>query len=110
MSQAVRDRVKDEVPCRQVDKIAVKGKNEGVSVFTARLSLTSAEAKAWPIHEEAVAKYYARDFKAASDGFREVLSIIEDDYLASLYLDRARELARNPPPPEWDGVEKLTEK
>ncbi len=110
ITQAVRDRVKDEVPCRQVDKIAVKGKREGVSVFTARLSLTGAEAKAWPIHEEAVAKYYRRDFKAASEGFREVLSILEDDFLASLYLDRARELSRNPPPPEWDGVEVLTEK
>jgi len=110
ITQAVRDRVMDEIPCRQVDKIAVKGKSEGVSVFTARLSLTPAESKAWPIHEEAVAKYYGRDFRAASDGFREVLSILEDDYLASLYLDRARELSRNPPPPEWDGVERLTEK
>lgn len=110
MSQAVRDRVKDEVPCRQVDKIAVKGKREGVSVFTARLSLTSAEEKAWPIHENAVSMYYARDFKAAAEGFREVLSILPDDYLATLYLDRARRLSANPPPPDWDGVEVLTEK
>jgi len=110
MSQAVRDRVKDQIRCRQVDKIAVKGKSQGVSVYTARSMLTPEELKAWPIHDEAVAKYYDRDFKAASEGFREVLSILPEDYPATLYLDRARELSRKPPAPDWDGVEVLTEK
>jgi adenylate cyclase len=110
MSKAVRDRVQEQVPCRQVDKIAVKGKSEGVCVYTARSSLTTQEQKAWPIHEDAVAKYYAREFPAAIEGFREVLSILADDYPASLYLERAQNFLRRPPPPEWDGVEVLTEK
>jgi adenylate cyclase len=110
MSQAVRDRVKDEVSCRQVDKIAVKGKSEGVSVFTARSMLTPEESKAWPIHEKAVAAYYDRDFRSASELFREVLSILPEDYPATIYLDRAREYSRKPPASDWDGVEVLTEK
>ncbi len=110
MSKAVRDRVQEQVPCRQVDKIAVKGKTEGVCVYTARSTLTAQEQKAWPIHEDAAAKYYAREFPAAIEGFREVLSILKDDYPASLYLERAQNFMRQPPPPEWDGVEVLTEK
>jgi adenylate cyclase len=110
MSQAVRDRVKDEIRCRQVDKIAVKGKSEGVSVYTARSMLTPEELKAWPIHEEALARYYARDFRAASELFREVLSMLPEDYPATLYLDRSREYSRKAPAPDWDGVEVLTEK
>jgi adenylate cyclase len=110
MAQSVRDRVAGAVSCRQVDKIAVKGKSEGVSVFTARSMLTPAEQKAWPVHEEAVARYYARDFSAASEGFAQVLSLLPEDFPAENYLERSRAYARTPPPEVWDGVEVLTEK
>jgi class 3 adenylate cyclase len=110
MSRSVRDRVADKVHCRQVDTIAVKGKSEGVSVFTARSMLTPDEKKAWDIHAEAVDKYYARDFTAAADGFRDVLGILPEDYPASIYLERAEKFIVSPPSAEWDGVEVLTEK
>jgi adenylate cyclase len=110
MSQAVRDRVKDKVQCRQVDKIAVKGKSEGVCVFTARAALSPEEAGAWPIHEEAIARYYRREFASAAEGFREVLSVLSDDEPASIFLKRALDYSRAPPPSDWDGVEVLTDK
>jgi class 3 adenylate cyclase/HAMP domain-containing protein len=110
MSQAVRDRVVDHIHCRQVDKIAVKGKNEGISVYTARSTLSPAEDKAWGIHEEAVKKYYSREFAAAAEGFREVGALLPGDYPASIYLERANIYAHSPPPDGWDGVEVLTEK
>ena len=110
MSQSVRDRVKDQVHCRQVDRIAVKGKKEGVSVFTARSMLSPEESKAWAVHEKAVEKYYSRDFSAASTLFREVLELLPDDSPASIYLERSAEFSRAPPPSDWDGVEVLTEK
>jgi adenylate cyclase len=110
MSQSVRDRVADKVSCRQVDKITVKGKSEGISVYTARSMLAPDESKAWAMHAEAVAKYYARDFRAASEGFREVLALLPDDFPAANYLERAEGFLRSPPPAEWDGVEVLTEK
>jgi adenylate cyclase len=110
MSQSVRDRVKDNVHCRQVDRIAVKGKKEGINVFTARSMLSPDESKAWALHEEAVEKYYVKDFRAASSLFREVLELLPDDSPASIYLERSSEYSRTPPPPAWDGVEVLTEK
>jgi adenylate cyclase len=110
MSQSVKDRVAGEVRCRQVDRIAVKGKSEGISVYTARSMLTPAEDKGWSIHEEAVAKYYARDFRLAADLFREVLSLLPEDSPAEIYLERAEAFARSPPEEAWDGVEVLTEK
>lgn len=110
MSQAVRDRVKDQVRCRQVDRIAVKGKSEGVNVYTARSMLTPGEAKAWAIHDESVRKYYSRDFTAAGEGFGEVLALLPEDSPAAIYLERAKKYSSSPPPAEWDGVEVLTEK
>ncbi|MGA2545056.1 MAG: adenylate/guanylate cyclase domain-containing protein [Rectinemataceae bacterium] len=110
MSQAVRDRVADQIRCRQVDKIAVKGKSEGISVYTARSALSPAENKAWEIHEETLKKYYARQFAAAIEGFQEVATLLPGDYPAAIYLERAKTFAHSPPPDGWDGVEVLTEK
>jgi adenylate cyclase len=110
MSQDVKDRVADTIRCRQVDIIAVKGKTKGVSVFTARTMLTPQEDKAWAIHDEAVGKYYSRDFGAAAQGFREVLALLPEDYPASIYLERSKAFASAAPPEGWDGVEVLTEK
>jgi class 3 adenylate cyclase/HAMP domain-containing protein len=110
MSKAVRDLVADQIRCRQVDKIAVKGKSEGISVFTARTMLSPPENKAWVIHEEAVKQYYSRDFASAAEGFREVISILPEDYPAAIYQERAKTFIHSPPPAGWDGVEVLTEK
>ncbi len=110
MSQDVRDRVGDRVRTRQVDIIAVKGKSKGVKVYTARTMLTPAEERGWALHEKAVDRYYSMDFKIAAQGFREVLDLLPEDYPASIYLERARGFAKNPPPEGWDGVEVLTEK
>jgi adenylate cyclase len=110
ISHDVYERVREGIRCRIVAKIQVKGKTEGVKVYTARSMLTPDETKAWAVHEEAVAKYYARDFRAASEGFGEVLALLPDDFPASHYLESAKLYARTPPPADWDGVEVLTEK
>jgi class 3 adenylate cyclase/HAMP domain-containing protein len=110
ISQSVRDRVQDRIPCRQVDCVAVKGKSEGVRIYTARASLTPSEQKAWAVHAEAVRAYYSRDFKTAAQAFREVLNLLPGDQPASLYLERSMAFSRSAPGPEWDGVEVLTEK
>jgi class 3 adenylate cyclase/HAMP domain-containing protein len=110
LSQAVCDRVKGHVLCRQVDRIAVKGKSEGVNVYTARSMLGPEESKAWGLHAKAVDIYYKRDFSAAAELFREVHELLPDDYPASIYLERAKDYERTPPPSDWDGVEVLTEK
>jgi class 3 adenylate cyclase/HAMP domain-containing protein len=110
VSQDVYDRVKDSVRCRQIDRIQVKGKTEGVSVYTARSALAPAEEKAWAIHADAMSAYYRRDFPASAKGFREILSILPDDYPASILLGRSEAYEKTPPPADWDGVEVLTEK
>ncbi len=110
MSQSVRDRVAGTVTCRQVDTVAVKGKTEGVRIYTARTRLGPDETRAWPIHAEALAAYYSRDFTRAADGFREVLDLLPEDRPAALFLDRSLGFSRAAPGPGWDGVEILTEK
>ena len=79
-------------------------------MFTARTMLSPPESKAWLIHDEAVKQYYSRDFASAAEGFREVISLLPEDYPAVIYLERAKSFIHSPPPNGWDGVEVLTEK
>jgi len=111
ISESVYSRVKSSVPCRLLDTVAVKGKTRGVRIYTARRKLTEAEARAWPLHEEAMIQYYARRFEEASKGFRAVTNILGADDFASVSLcERCIEYAKAPPPTEWNGVEVMHEK
>jgi len=109
-SEYVYDHVKGKVPCRMVDKVAVKGKTQGVPILTARREISKTEAEAWKIHEEAVELYYRRSFSRAAELFDKILSLLPKDDIARQYMERCQRYAKNPPPADWDGVEVMTEK
>lgn len=110
ISGAIYQRVKNELPCRLVDYVAVKGKKVGVRIYTARSEVAGSEAEAWAFHEKALERYFSRDFQGASELLRKVLELLPGDVPAELFLERCRVYASAPPPPDWDGVEVLTEK
>jgi class 3 adenylate cyclase/HAMP domain-containing protein len=109
-SEYVYEHIQGKIPCRMVDKVAVKGKTQGVPILTARRELTKAEAEAWKIHEEAVNLYYRRSFTRSAELFEKILTILPEDDISRQYLERCQRYAKNPPPAEWDGVEVMTEK
>ena len=90
---------------RLLDTVAVKGKTKGVRIFTVKKTLTSAEQKIWPIHNQGMKLYYNRSFNEAAEKFREVLSIIPGDFNADNLFKRCTEYAAEPPPENWNGVE-----
>lgn len=110
-SEFLYDKVRDEFPCRILDLVAVKGKTKGVRIYTARRSVTPVEAKAWAVHEEAMAMYLARRFREASIMFRSVTDELgPDDYASAMMAERCGRYAVEPPPDDWDGVEVLHSK
>jgi class 3 adenylate cyclase len=105
ISEGLQTRVKEKVPFRLIDRVAVKGKSQGVKIYTARRQLADAEAEAWAMHNEAMEMYYpGRDFQAAAERFQQVQRILPQDYAAQLLESRCREFLQNPPPKDWDGV------
>ncbi len=110
VTDSVKELVCKEVPCRVVDRVAVKGKTQGVPIHTVRLSVSGAEAEAWKIHEDAVDRYYRRDFAGSAALFKRILEVLPEDFPAQQYLERAEVYLRTPPPEDWDGVEVMTEK
>ncbi|HEX4620294.1 MAG TPA: adenylate/guanylate cyclase domain-containing protein, partial [Myxococcaceae bacterium] len=101
------------VLARPVDVVAVKGKARGVKVY--ELLAVHDEARA-PLPElarrsgAALDAYLKRDFATAAEHWRAVLALRPTDQAAKVMLTRNDELARVPPPPEWNGVHQAREK
>jgi len=95
---------------RALDTVAVKGKTKGVKIYTVKRSLTTAEAAAWPVHNQGMELYYRRSFREAADKFREVYRLLAKDPNAENLYRRCAEYATNQPPAGWDGVEVMKTK
>jgi len=98
------------VPWRLIDSVAVKGKSKGVKIYTAKTRLSDAETEAWALHNGAMDRYYARDFKGAIDSFQKVQRILPQDDAVELMVNRCLDFLKDPPPQDWDGVEIMHEK
>jgi len=95
---------------RLLDTVAVKGKTKGVRIFTVKKTLSAAEQKAWPIHNQGMKLYYSRSFKEAADKFKEALGMMPGDFNAENLYNRCADYASNPPPENWNGVEVMKTK
>jgi adenylate cyclase len=105
ISESLHNKVEKDVPCRLLDSVAVKGRKQGIKVYTAKKSLDEREKEAWGRHELGMTEYYARNFTKAVGHFKEVLEILPGDDVARILMERSRAFEKNPPPEGWDGVE-----
>lgn len=95
---------------RLLDTVAVKGKTQGVKIFTLKKSLTPTEQKAWQLHNQGMKLYYGRSFTEAAQKFKETLSLLPKDFNAENLYNRCVDYAANPPPEGWNGVEVMKTK
>jgi adenylate cyclase len=96
---------------RTVDLLTVKGKTKPVEVF-ALISDRSVPPPAWlEKYQDAVKLYRGRQFAEAANQFEAVRKEIGGkDYLCEMYIERCEVYVEEPPPADWDGSFKLTEK
>jgi adenylate cyclase len=109
-SASLHRSVKDEFPCRLLDSVAVKGRKEGVKIYTTRRKLGAAEKEAWGLHNLGMAEYSAKNFSRAVGYFKDVLKILPGDTAATMLADRSQRYLKEPPPEDWDGTEVMTHK
>jgi adenylate cyclase len=110
ISESLYQKVKERVPCRLIDTVAVKGKARGVRIYTAKKSLNDQENQLWSVHNSAMDLFYHRDFQSALREFQRVLEVFPEDYAAAAMARQAQEYLRHPPPADWNGVTVMTEK
>jgi adenylate cyclase len=95
---------------RELDAIRVKGRREVVRIFEP-LGVAGEVAPHVQLraqaHGEGLARYRARDFAAAAEQFARIAG---DDPPAALFLARVRQLAQQPPGPDWEPVTAQEEK
>jgi adenylate cyclase len=108
--------VKDRFALLELDLLAVKGKAEGVRIFTPLGTIDLAASAAFKAvagrHAAMLMNYRAQDWDAAEAdiaGLRGVFDGAMDDYYA-IFAERIRVYRADPPGPGWDGVFRATTK
>ena len=110
ISESLHQKVHEEVPCRLIDTVAVKGRAKGVRIYAAKKTLTEEENKAWTLHNTAMDHYYRREFDQAIRYFQDVRKIFPEDYASKLLMERCNQFKVTPPAADWNGVEIMKEK
>jgi hypothetical protein len=110
ISETLHDKVKDSVPCRLLDSVAVKGKSKGVKIYSAKLKLEAGEREAWDTHNAAMEDYYGRRFGMAARKFEDVGRMLPNDFASKLLRDRCMLYEKDAPAKDWDGVEVMKSK
>ncbi len=111
ISESTYLQVKDNVAARLLDKVAVKGKKTGVTIYELRGFSPSShdEDEFLKEFESARILYEKGEFKSALRAFQKVLSLYPDDNPTKVYIERLKMLLREPPK-DWDGIFKATSK
>jgi len=99
---------------RRIDRVAVKGKDAAVSLFEVLDAedppRRAAKRATLPLLQQAMELYAQREFGAARTLFERIATMDPLDALPALFIERCLRYAGLPPPQDWHGVERLTQK
>jgi predicted ATPase/class 3 adenylate cyclase len=99
---------------RMLDRVAVKGKNTAVELYEV-IDAEAHERRAVKLKTReqlaaAMESYFAREFEAALAAFEQLSAEDAEDAVPPLFAERCSRHLETPPPPDWAGFEKLTQK
>ena len=112
ISDATRALLGPEFQTREIDNIVVVGKEQPVRVFEllSDRALEPQAARLRDAFEAGLAAYRRCDWGAADHAFAECLAIDSEDGPTRVFLARTAQLRDEPPPADWDGVWRLSNK
>jgi adenylate cyclase len=112
ISEYTYEGVKDELVCRELDSVRVKGKKLPVKILELicdRKDIGKHEAFL-RLFEEGLEKYKQARWDEAIAAFEKVLELRRDDPPSLLYIQRCKDLKECPPDQPWDCVFTMTKK
>ena len=112
ITETVWNKVQDTFVCRELDFIAVKGKQEPVRIFEILQEKDKAQAKLLHIKdlfEKGLAAYRRQNWKTAASLFTKNIELYHDGP-SEVFLQRVIYFNTNPPGKSWDGIFRATEK
>lgn len=111
-SEFTYNAVSDSMCCRELDMVRVKGKELPVKIYEL-LGQKKDENKFKALidnFEEGLMLYRASRWDEAIAAFQKALTVKPEDTASLLYIERCKNLKKNPPPSSWDGVFTMTKK
>ncbi len=109
VSEEVAKIVADEMHCRILDHVAVKGRRQGGAIYQLVCEADSATESQIVIanqHNEALKYYQDGQFEKANSSFEDILRSFPEDLPARALADRCLQLSKNPPK-NWSGFSPL---
>jgi adenylate cyclase len=107
LGEATKNQVGDKFELRQLDRVAVKGKTQGVNIYEllgVRGAVPVELLAARDQYEKALNHYFNREFQVAITGFEELLKAGPENKAALVLLSRSEELINQGLTKDWDGV------
>lgn len=112
LSEFTYEKVKDDMCCRELDAVRVKGKVKPVKIYELLGEKKDEPAgRAWmELFARGLALYREKQWDEAKAAFGAVLNLRPEDTVSIMYIDRCRNLKDQPPSEPWDGVFVMTKK
>jgi adenylate cyclase len=113
ISEYTKDKIGDEFLIRPLDRVRVVGIHTPLRLFellALKEKTAESELKAVDVWKQAIDLYEQKSFKDALNLLNSLLEKNPKDRVADLYAGRCKTHIENPPPPEWDAINNLTEK
>jgi len=107
ISQAVRDELNDEINCMMLDKVKVKGKNQGVEIY--RVDEKALPKSFTDLYEKGLNLYLNGAWTLALSYFEKATELLPNDKASKVMIERCKDFIENPPE-EWNGAVALTSK
>ena len=108
------DQVKDEYYTLELDCIAVKGKKEGVNIYTVLGKKQDVKAKSADrqLHDNMLKLYRQQEFNQAIAACKNLTGRFDGamDHYYELWVERCEEMKNAKLPKDWDGVYRATSK
>ena len=113
LSESTYQEAKNVIEARELDLIQVVGKEKPVRVYelwAKKGELSEEQIQLRETFHQALELYRKKDFLQAKELFEECLKISPEDNPSKIFIERCEQYLQTPPPPDWDGVYRLTQK
>jgi len=113
ISRHTYDRVKQEIQCRLLDRVIVKGSQKPLEiyeVFGPRKSISEEDMQLVQSFEAALALFWEGRWQEAEDLFKTLAARFPEDGPTRIFAERVRQYRTTLPPGDWDGVFRHTAK
>ena len=114
VSESTEQEAGNELIFRVLDIVAVKGRQQSVTVYQLLGSVNDPHSRTMvklsELSERALVHYLSSEWEEAENEYKEILKEYPNDKTAQMFVERCQKLKDNPPDDKWDGVYRLTQK